>query len=199
MGGFDETEDREVIRSILDGRPDDFEVLVERYSRYVFKIVSGIVPQDMVQELAHEVFVESYRSHPKFGGRIPFRKWLAGIATHLCYDYWRVRYRNKEVPMSTLVAEHRQWVEGLMAARSRGAFEGMETRNEAREILQWAMSGLAAEEKLVLTLVHLEGLSAKEAADILGWSVINVKVRAHRSREKMRKRIAAMVEEAGGR
>jgi DNA-directed RNA polymerase specialized sigma24 family protein len=39
---------------------------------------------------------------------------------------------------------------------------------------------------MVVNLVHLEGLSAQEASVQLGWSVVNVKVRAHRTRKKMR-------------
>jgi len=48
---------------------------------------------------------------------------------------------------------------------------------------------------MVLTLVHLDGYTVKEAAEMLGWSVINVKVRAYRSREKIRKQIAALLAE----
>jgi RNA polymerase sigma-70 factor (ECF subfamily) len=38
----------------------------------------------------------------------------------------------------------------------------------------------------VLTLVHLDGYSVSEAARLLGWSLINVKVRAHRARKALR-------------
>jgi RNA polymerase sigma-70 factor (ECF subfamily) len=39
----------------------------------------------------------------------------------------------------------------------------------------------------VLTLVHLEGHPVREAANLLGWSVVNVKVRVHRARQALRK------------
>jgi RNA polymerase sigma-70 factor (ECF subfamily) len=38
----------------------------------------------------------------------------------------------------------------------------------------------------VLTLVHLDGYTVREAAGLLGWSVVNVKVRAHRARQMLR-------------
>jgi RNA polymerase sigma-70 factor (ECF subfamily) len=38
---------------------------------------------------------------------------------------------------------------------------------------------------MVIELVYLEELSVKEAADLLGWSVANVKVRSFRSRKKL--------------
>jgi RNA polymerase sigma-70 factor (ECF subfamily) len=38
---------------------------------------------------------------------------------------------------------------------------------------------------MVLELIYFEGLSLQEAADLLGWSVANVKVRSFRSRKKL--------------
>jgi RNA polymerase sigma-70 factor (ECF subfamily) len=40
---------------------------------------------------------------------------------------------------------------------------------------------------MVLTLVYLEGQSVREAARLLGWSVVNVKVRAHRAKRALRR------------
>ena len=37
----------------------------------------------------------------------------------------------------------------------------------------------------MLTLVHLDGHSVRETAQLLGWSVVNVKVRAHRARHML--------------
>ena len=190
----DETEDTDIISRILDGRVDDFELLLNRYRGYVFKIVSGILPADAVPDVSHDVFVEVYRSLPKYEDRTTFKKWLAGIAIHVSYDYWRERYRIPEIPESSLTEDHRKWIDRVVAAQAENAFESLEMQKEAREILQWAMKGLSAEDRMILTLVHLEGLSVKEVAKALNRSMINVKVRAYRSREKMRKRIASMFE-----
>jgi RNA polymerase sigma-70 factor (ECF subfamily) len=45
---------------------------------------------------------------------------------------------------------------------------------------------LSPENRLVLTLVYLEGHSVREAARLLGWSAVNVKVRAYRARQALR-------------
>ena len=60
-------------------------------------------------------------------------------------------------------------------------------QQEAREVLDWALNKLSAEDRMVIELVYLEGLSGKEAAELLGWSVTNVKVRSFRSRKKLQK------------
>ena len=56
--------------------------------------------------------------------------------------------------------------------------------------MEWALGKLKPGERMVLELVYLEGLSGKEAADLLGWSVANVKVRSFRSRKKLEKLIS---------
>ena len=195
MNGPDDREDNEIISSILEGNTDDFEVLLNRWRGYVFKIVSGHLPYDEVPDLAHEVFIEVFDSLPKFDRRKTiFKKWLAGIAIHLCYDYWRKRYSSREIPMSGLSEENQQWLDKAIAAQSGAVFAGRENEMQVREILHKALDGISPADRMVLTLVHLEGFSIKEAAQVLGWTTLNVKVRAYRSRQKMRKHIALLME-----
>ncbi|MFZ3056119.1 MAG: RNA polymerase sigma factor [Smithella sp.] len=192
----DKITDGEIIGRILSGRINDFEVLLNRYRGYVFKIVSGLLPPDAVPDLSQEIFLAVYKSLPQYDERKMFKKWLACIAIHRCYDYWRLHYRNTEIPISALTEDHQRWLDEVVSAPSRDAFDHTETQKEMQEILQRALADLSAEDRMVITLVHLEGLSIKEAAEVLGWSSINVKVRIHRSRKKMRKRIETML--AGG-
>jgi RNA polymerase sigma-70 factor (ECF subfamily) len=46
---------------------------------------------------------------------------------------------------------------------------------------------LSAEERIVLEMIYFEGLSGKEVAELLGWSIANVKIHSFRSRRKLRK------------
>ena len=73
-----------------------------------------------------------------------------------------------------------------MAAQSDQGFTEQAHQQDAREVLQWALARLSPENRLVVMLVHLEGYSVREAATLLGWTVINVKVRAHRARRLLR-------------
>jgi len=143
------------------------------------------VPPDRVQELVHDVFVKAYVSLAQFSDSVPFEHWLAGIAVRTCYDYWRDRFRH-EVPVSALSEEHQRWIEQTLSAQSDSQFRDESAKREAAEVLEWAMGHLSPENRAVLTLVHLDGYSVREAAQMLGWSQINVKVRAHRARQALR-------------
>lgn len=179
--------DADLIRRIVAGEVDVFEELLARYQQHVGRIVTGHVPREMVDEVAHEVFVRAYTSLPSFSFRTPFSHWLATIAVRTCYDMWRSAAARKEVSISGMGEEHQQWAERLLAAESDERFEKMVRQQETTELLHWALGHLSAENRLVVTLVHLEGYSVREAADLLGWSVVNVKVRAHRARQQLRK------------
>ncbi len=77
------------------------------------------------------------------------------------------------------------WLNAALFDNSSQSFREAGLQKEAREILDWALDRLSAEDRMVLELVYLEGLSVKEAAGQLGWSTANVKVRLFRSRKKL--------------
>jgi RNA polymerase sigma-70 factor (ECF subfamily) len=172
---------------VLAGDVDAFEHLIDRYRRYVFGIVMKHVPKDAAEEVAHDAFVRAYRSLPTFKGRSEFRHWLSRVATRTCYDFWRARYRTGEIPMSDLTEEQQNWLERVAADDAGESFERRATQVEARELLEWALAKLSAEDRMVVQLIHIEELPVREAAERLGWSFTNTKVRAFRSRRKLRK------------
>lgn len=179
------SEDCDIIRLVLDGARDHFAELIARYQQHVTKITSRHVPSDHVSEVAHDVFVRAYTSLSSFSGKTPFEHWLSGIAVRTCYDFWRSR-RREALPVSALTTEHQAWMDHVLAAESDDRFREQARRQEAAELLQWALGHLSAENRLVLTLVHLDGYSVRDAAELLGWSLVNVKVRAHRARQMLK-------------
>jgi len=178
------SDDLEIIRRVLHGEIDSFAELIARHRQHVAKITTRHVPADRVAEVAHDVFVRAYISLSSFSGQTPFEHWLSRIAVRTCYDFWRAR-RREELPVSGLATEHQAWMDHVLMAESDEQFRDQARRQEAAELLQWALGHLSAENRLVLTLVHLDGYSVREAASLLGWSVVNVKVRAHRARQML--------------
>src|SRR6056297_2142362 len=110
-----EPTDRDVVRRVLAGDINAFEVLVARYQAYVFSIVGRHVPTQNVEDVAHDVFVRAYRSLPKYQQKSGVSQWLRGIAVRTCADFWRERYRRREVPMSRLGGNQREWLENMLA------------------------------------------------------------------------------------
>jgi RNA polymerase sigma-70 factor (ECF subfamily) len=178
-------EDSALVRRIRQGDSERFAKLIERYQRHVGRIVGRRVPADRVAELVHDVFVRAYVNLPQFSDSVPFEHWLAGIAVRTCYDFWRRRTRD-EVPASALSDDHQHWIEKTLSAASEREFHDQAAKREAADVLEWALGQLSPEQRAVLTIVHLDGYSVREAAQLLGWTVINVKVRAYRARRALR-------------
>jgi RNA polymerase sigma-70 factor, ECF subfamily len=191
-----ELQDHEIIHRVLSGDVNAFEVLLKRYRSLVFGIVIKHVPRHSVEDVAQEVFVRTYQSLPGFAGKSSFRRWLATIAVRCCYDFWRNHERNREAPLSTLTDDHQNWLDAVLTSQSRETFLEQTARREGEEVLQYALDRLSAEDRMVVSLVHLEGRSVREAALLLGWGVIKTKVRAHRARREMRKIISRLIGES---
>jgi len=190
-------DDYEIIGRIKAGEVDEFERLIEKYQLHVFALVSRHVPGDCVEEVAHEVFIQVFKSLPAFKASGSFKRWLSTIAVRSCYDFWRKRYRNQEIPASSISENHRSWFEEALSAEAIESFHNEGQRREANELLDWALNKLSAANRMVLTLLYFEGLTLKEAGALLGWSVPKVKVRAFQSRKQLRKLINNLLAKRG--
>lgn len=194
-----ELPDEAIIRRVVAGEVDLFEELLMRYREHAGRIVAGHVPREMIDEVTHNVFVRAYTSLPTYSFRTPFSHWLSTIAVRSCYDVWRSVSARKEVSLSgpsEAVEEQQQWAEHLLAAESKDRFDTMVRQQDATNLLQRALAQLSPENRMVVALVHLEGHSVREAAELLGWTVVNVKVRAHRARQQLRKILDAFMKDS---
>jgi RNA polymerase sigma-70 factor (ECF subfamily) len=190
----DPPKDSEIVRRILQGEANAFEILLGRYKGYALRMIKRRVPAKDVEDVAQEVFIKAYQSLPGFDPESHFKKWLSTIAARTCCDYWRKGYQKRESPMSVLSERHAEWIEAVISAKSVLAADKMAARKEAKELLDWALGQLSAENRMVVEMVYLEEMTEREAAELLGWSIANVKIRAFRARARLRKLLSGFLE-----
>jgi len=170
---IDELTDEHLIQSTLAGDDEAFAELVRRHKRKVFGIAARFARNDHeLDDICQEIFVKAYQKLKGFRGESPFEHWVSRIAVHACYDFLR-RTRHDRENIS---------LDGIEI----GTLDNVSAR-DAAEILQWAMVRLSAEERLVIALLELEEKSVRETAELTGWSESNVKVRAFRARQALKK------------
>ena len=186
-------EDARVLKEIRAGDVDAYARIMTKYQGRVSGIVAGHAPRDRVAELTHEVFVRAYRSLAGYRGDSPFGHWLAKVTVRTCHDFWRSEYRRRERPESELSDECRAFAEEAAALETSEAAEESASRQEARDLLFWAMGKLSPTDRMVVTLTHIEERPVAEAAELLGISVPNVKVRAFRARKKLRELLGDII------
>ncbi len=170
--------DEALVAASLDGDEDAFAELVVRHKRRVFATAARFARDDhQLDDIAQEVFVRAFRHLGKFRAEAPFAHWLARITVSACYDFLRKERRVREqVSLDAAVLEmpDRQ-IDATVAA------------GRARELLDYALRRLTPEERLIITLAELEERPMREIAELTGWSESNVKVRAFRARQNLKR------------
>ena len=184
--------DAELIAAVLDGDVASFEPLVFRYSPRVFATARRYARrEDEVEDIVQEVWSKAYQKLRSFRGDAPFEHWLMRLAIHTCYDFLRGHQRNRERSFSELSEPETDWLDQYVNDPSSAS----EAAAAARELVDRVLEDLSPAARLIITLLEIEERSVKEIAELTGWSIALVKVRAFRARAEMRKRLAKIAHE----
>jgi RNA polymerase sigma-70 factor (ECF subfamily) len=181
--------DAELIAEVLQGRTASFEILVQRHSPRVFAIARRYARRDSeVEDIAQEVWLKSFQKLATFRGDAPFEHWLARLTVRTCYDFLRGHQRNREMTFSELSEPEQDWLDRVVTNPDDAA----ESADAARQLVERILEELSPSARLVITLLEIEERSVREIAELTGWSVASVKVRAFRARAEMKKRLARL-------
>ena len=184
--------DAELIAAVLEGDPASFEPLVARYTPRLFATARRYARrEDEVEDIVQEIWTKAYQKLASFRGEAPFEHWLMRLAVRTCYDFLRAHQRNREQSFSELSEPETDWLDGYVADPDSAS----ETAAAARELVEKVLAELSPPARLIITLLEIEERSVKEIAELTGWSVPLVKVRAFRARAEMRKRLAKIARE----
>jgi len=159
-----------LVDASLGGDPEAFARLVHIHQRRVFRLVGRFFRQrEDVEDVAQEVFLTAWKKLRTYRGEAPFEHWLTRVCLNCCYGRLR-RHTPSEQPLEN-------WADP-------GASDGDPTAALEAERL---LATLDPADRFVLLLLYGEGWTVAEIAERLGWTRVNVKVRAHRARKKLRR------------
>ncbi len=187
-----ERTDLELIAAVLRGDSASFEPLVQKYSPRLFATARRYARrEDEVADIVQEVWLKAYQKLATFRGEAPFEHWLMRLAVRTCYDFLRQHQRNREASFSDLSQPESDWLERFMTQPENAS----EQAAAARQLVQRVLEQLSPAARLIITLLEIEEHSVKEIAQMTGWSVPLVKVRAFRARAEMKKILSRMAKE----
>jgi len=175
-----------VIKKVMDGAVNDFEVLLRKYSPKVFAMLGHKVPQEDIEAVAQEVFLSAFRSLGTYEALQPFENWLARIVRRRCCDYWRERERHSKVESTSMDGPANPWMDHALAGLAHDSGHQESARSEVADQVHRALGGLNAEDRALIEGIYFEEVPLKEMATTWGWSLVKTKVRAHRARKKLR-------------
>jgi RNA polymerase sigma-70 factor (ECF subfamily) len=171
-------DDRELILAVKAGNRAAFSQLVVKYQRRVYALaISMVGDHSEADDVGQETFLRAFRSLGGFGGDSDFFTWLYRIAMNVCLDHLRKRRPHISLDEYPLPADLEASTEGDPArlAEVRLAFSR----------LREAMANLPDGIRAAVTLVMVEGLPAKAAAQILGCQEGTVFWRVHEGRRRL--------------
>lgn len=170
-----ETAEARWIRASLDGDSEAFGALVRRYQERVFTLAGRFFRRrEEIEEVAQETFLRAWLKLGTYRAEAPFEHWLTRLCLRCAYD----RLRRQPPPTDPLP-------ERGLEAEVHDPTVGMEVER--------LLARLAPADRFILTLMEGEGWTVSEIAERLGWTKVNVKVRAHRARKRLR----TVLEEGG--
>jgi RNA polymerase sigma-70 factor (ECF subfamily) len=146
-------------------------------------------------DAAQEVFVKAFASLRQYKKDLSFSAWLYRIASNTCLDLLRKRKRQKTDSLDSLVDQHGDHFDGLapkIGEQAGSVFEKQESLTTALKIL----SGLSPEQRQILILREVDGLSYDQIGSILRCSLDAVKARLRRARVELQQRARHYFEES---
>jgi len=182
--------DFEVVERARAGDPAAFNEVVTAYRRRVFGTVSRLIgrPED-VEDVAQEVFLRLYFSLDQLRSPEVFEPWLYRLTVNAGLDYLRKRRKRK---LESRVADLSDQAV-MMADASAGARIQVDEQQKARtrEFVDSLLSEVSEEDRLLLTLKEVEGLSLKDLEKVYHVNENALKVRLFRARQRVLKAFAA--------
>jgi RNA polymerase sigma-70 factor (ECF subfamily) len=194
--GPDTEPDAELVRRARAGEQRAFSLLMVRHKHWVWRFVRRYVGDaDEAYDVTQDAFVAAMSNLHRYDPERPFEAWLRRIALNKCRDRARREAVRRAFGLSRRGPEETEAV----ADDAPGAEENLAAAS-AMKALDQAIAALPPSLKEPLVLTALEGLSQKEAGDVLGLSAKAVEVRVYRAKRQLaemldRDRMAELLED----
>jgi RNA polymerase sigma-70 factor (ECF subfamily) len=182
----DQFDEQDCLRRIEQANEDAARELLRRFHPFVLKLVRAHLPRRVSEEdLVQMIFIKVFRKLDQYRSRMPLQHWISRIAVNTCLNALKAEKIRPEWRMGDFSEEIAAGIERLAATEVESATT--DDCERAKKLVTEMIAQLSPEDRLVVTLLHLQEKSVDEIHDLTGWGRSVIKVRAFRARAKMRK------------
>jgi RNA polymerase sigma-70 factor (ECF subfamily) len=178
--------------------------IVDKYGPSMLRVARLFVPsRSVAEDVVADTWLAVVTGLERFEERSSLKTWLFRILTNKAKT--RGQREARSLPFSsfvgdgdegeTAVAVERFARDGHWSAPPRGVPEERLLAGEARSVIDAAIAELPPNQRAVITLRDVEGLSSDETCNVLGLSETNQRVLLHRARAKVRAAFERYLEE----
>jgi len=175
-----------LLRKAKAGDVAAFEELVESYQKKLFNLAYRIVgnPEDAA-DMVQEALIRIFRSIAKFKEQSSFSTWIYRITTNVCLDELRKRKNKKEFSLDQEI--HGEDGDMKRQIKSDDILpDNAAEREELREIVNSAINSLPEDQRVVISLRDIQGLTYTEISQVLDCPEGTVKSRINRARNALK-------------
>jgi RNA polymerase sigma-70 factor (ECF subfamily) len=189
-------DDTALVRAFQRGERTAFDEIVIKHKDRLFNLCYGFLGDyQEANDTAQDVFIKVYRSLKGFRLESTFSTWLYRIAVNTCRN--RLNSRDYRGRRSTVSLDNPGAPEGTHAAmeiedESPSPMTALESK-ERWMLIRKAMSSLPPDQKTVVMLRDVEGLSYDEIVEVTGFNLGTVKSRLARARFELRTRLKGVI------
>ena len=160
-----------------------FNQIVQAYRKRILGTIARLIgrPED-VEDVGQEVFLRLYYSLDQLRTPEVFEPWLYRLTVNASYDYLRKQRRRNEARMSDL--SEQQVMLADAAAGGKVSTE-QERQKNVKELVEALLGAIPEQDRILLTLKEVEGLSLKELEKIYSVNENALKVRLFRARQRV--------------
>ena len=195
-GTTDNRNEAQIIASILAGNTHEFHDLIRPHERSVYIMALSLLHNEAdAEDAAQEAFLKAFRNLAHFRGESKFSTWLVSIALNEA----RSRLRSKKTMKMESLDEPMEGQGHVSPALLRDWREipsEVLERQEFRQLLQQAITDLPLIYREIFLLRDVEELSVNESAEVLGITIASAKVRLHRARIMLQKKLVPQLKKA---
>lgn len=173
-----------ILRCVQNGDTEAFEALVKEYEKNVYNVALRLVtdPEDAA-DMTQEAFLRAFNSASSFRGDCSFASWMFRITTNVCLDFLRSRKNRSTVPLYTENEDGEETE--LDIADDSFSPEILFERKSIRDAVHRGLDSLPPDQRAVLLLREIQGLSYEEIGKALELEAGTVKSRIFRARKKL--------------
>ncbi len=162
-----------------------FTVLYDQHCRQVYAYAVSRAGRQLADEVVSEVFLIAWRRLADVP--TPALPWLLTVARNVVIDQFRAAARRQSV------AELQAWTSEPQAVSADVADQVTE-----RLTVLTALARLSETDRELLTLLAWQGLTPRQAAQVLGCSTPTLFVRLHRARRRLEHAMDGAAESTAG-
>jgi RNA polymerase sigma factor (sigma-70 family) len=185
MKVFEKYTDLEIIKKIVAGEVELFEIMIRRNNPYLYKVGRSYnYNHEDTEDIMQDTYIDAFTNLAKFENRSSFTTWIIKIMLNNCYKQ-KQKWSSKNIS----TAEINNKLIPMFSTHQHIDNNKIVMNRELNFVIENALLQIPTDYRMVFSLREITGLNVIETSEALNISEANVKVRLNRAKSMLRKEV----------